>query len=67
MYVMYIYIYIYQGTVYVDYSINQGYNWTLLKKFEPADYRSDSFFVNSLPIPKEAITNATMFKFEQLG
>lgn len=57
----------YQGAVYVEYSINQGYNWTLLKKFEPKDYRSEQFFSVSLDIPNAGISNATRFNFQQLG
>lgn len=55
----------YIGTVLVDYSINGGRNWTELAAYEPALYRADAFFPVTLPLPTEALTAATRFRFRQ--
>eukprot|EP01032_Pedospumella_encystans_P024129 gene24129-27300_t len=56
-----------QGSVYVEYSIDQGGNWTQLAVYDPLEWRSDTFFLNSIDIPPHGVTAATRFRFRQAG
>ena len=53
------------GKVFVEFSTDQGGNWTQLAVYDPGYYRSDQFQLNSLEIPPEGLTSATRFRFEQ--
>ena len=55
----------YIGTVFADYSTNQGKNWTNIASFDPSLYRSEGFFEVRLEIPKEGWTNHTRVRFDQ--
>jgi hypothetical protein len=55
----------YIGTVLVQYSVSTGQNWTTLKAFDPALYRTTAFFDVSIPLPTSALSNATMIRFYQ--
>lgn len=53
------------GTVFVDYSIDQGGNWTTLESFDPSLRRQESFFKSQLLLPQSAMTEQTRFRFIQ--
>lgn len=55
----------YIGDVLVQYSIDQGGNWTTIKTYTPSRYRSYKFFHVSVPLPDRAWTNATRVRFIQ--
>ncbi|KAJ1400782.1 hypothetical protein B484DRAFT_437954, partial [Ochromonadaceae sp. CCMP2298] len=55
----------FQGLVFVDYSTNQGANWTQLSSYDPAYYRQPTFFLEQLKLPLAALTASTRFRFEQ--
>lgn len=55
----------YIGDVQVQYSIDSGDTWTVLKTYQPSVYRSDKFFKVSLELPSVARTASTRFRFIQ--
>ena len=55
----------YIGTVNVEYSTNEGRNWTLIYAYDPSIYRQTQWFKVQLEIPEEASTSKTRFRFDQ--
>eukprot|EP01038_Epipyxis_sp_PR26KG_P005313 gene5313-7377_t len=55
----------YIGIVNVDYSINNGYNWTTFASYSPANYRQSKYFKISVTIPDKAKSSHTRFRFDQ--
>lgn len=55
----------YTGHVSVEYSINQGDSWTLLKMYPAWQYRQEKFFHIRLDVPSDGHTTHTRFRFIQ--
>lgn len=55
----------YDGAVQLDYSINGGNSWVMLRNFDPWLYRSTEFFPVKEELPPKAKTSATRFRFIQ--
>lgn len=55
----------YIGTVFAQYSTNQGQNWTTIKEFEPGQYRLNKFFEVKLEVPEAGWTRHTRIRFDQ--
>lgn len=53
------------GTVFAEFSVDQGQSWTVLQGYDPAIYRSSTFFPISLEVSVEGWTNKTRFRFKQ--
>ena len=55
----------YIGVVNLEYSIEYGATWTMIKAYEPPEYRTPKFFFIKEDIPLGAMTAATSFRFKQ--
>jgi hypothetical protein len=53
------------GKVNLEYSTNQGKNYTIINIYDPAIWRQDRFFHQKVEIPSEARTNSTRFRWHQ--
>lgn len=55
----------YGSYINVEYSTNQGYNWTVLGQFNAWVYRQNTFFPVKFELPSDAISSNTRFRFIQ--
>jgi hypothetical protein len=56
---------VYTGHVRVDYSLDEGAEWTNLAFYEAWKYQDDKFFHIQLEIPESAISTKIRFRFTQ--
>lgn len=55
----------FDGDIYLSYSIDEGLSWVVFARFPVLNYRNKSFTNIITPLPIEARTNKTRFKWEQ--